>query len=208
MGGSGLPNPMLGACVEEELEQSEEEEKGHEFVDLSDELFVSVAVIGPCKEEGEIEEREEEEGGGEIGELVVDEVGVAVRPEVVGLEMEGHRDGGVGGAVEEEDEVEIGDGEEDGLVEVAGVLVEGEDGEDEGVGDDAGVVEEGVAGGGGPVEAAHGGEGGGVGVRDGHGGDGDGDEAGAVEPEVLEEDQGAGVGSEIEGFNLGCGSME
>lgn len=54
----------------------------------------------------------------------------------------------------------------------------------------------GLAGGGGAVEAAHEGELGGVdggGGGDGDGGGGDGDVAGAVEAEVFEEDEGAGI---------------
>lgn len=91
-----------------------------------------------------------------------------------------------------------------------GSFVEGEDGEDEGVSDDADVLEQGLLHGlprrRWAVEAAHEGElrwgDGGVGGGDGDGRDGDGDVTGAVESEILEEDEGARIRRDFEGLHL------
>lgn len=127
--------------------------------------------------------------------------------------MEGHGDGGIIEAVEEEDEVEIGDGDEEGGVE--GSVVEGEDGEDQGVADDAELPIEGLldglAGGGGTVEAPHqrqfcGVQGAGGGHRDGGGGGRDLPRA--AEPEVLQQDEGSGVGRQFERLDFGFRGRE
>lgn len=57
-------------------------------------------------------------------------------------------------------------------------------------------------------EAEAGGVGAGVGGDDGDGGDRDEDVAGVGEAELLEEDHGAGVGGDLEGFDLGEGRVE
>lgn len=95
--------------------------------------------------------------------MLVHVVAIAVGFDVVRLEIHRHRNRGVHGAVDEEDVVEIGDGNGDGLVEGRlgqnRLLVEIEDREDEGVADDADVLQQGelhrVAGRGRAVEAAH-----------------------------------------------------
>lgn len=87
MWGSSVPGPMVAAGIEQELEQFQEKQKGHEFVDFSHKLLVFIAVIGPCEEEGEVEEGEDEEGRRKIHELLVDVIVVAVRFEIVGFEI-------------------------------------------------------------------------------------------------------------------------
>lgn len=87
VGRSNLPDPVLAAGMEKELKNPKEEQKGHDFMDFSHELFVFVAVIRPSEEEGEVDEGEEEKGCGEIGELVIDEIKIAIRFNVVGFEI-------------------------------------------------------------------------------------------------------------------------
>lgn len=59
-------------------------------MDFSYKLLVLVAVIRPCKKEGEIQEGEDEEGCRKIHELFVYVVGIAVRFNVVGFEIQSH----------------------------------------------------------------------------------------------------------------------
>ena len=87
VGRSDLADPVLAAGMEKELKNPKEKQKGHNFMDFSHELFVFVAVIRPSEEEGEIDEGEEEKGVGKIGELVINEIKIAVRFNVVGFEI-------------------------------------------------------------------------------------------------------------------------
>ena len=212
-------NVMLVLGGADQIQGLHEHQTGHEEMDPVNGVLVGEADVDPEADEGEVGEGEDEEEGREVSLAGGEEVLGAVAIDVVDLGADVHGDGGFRRAVGEEEGVLVGGGDGVGVDE-GGVwrrreVAEGEEERDVVGVEDAELrvlldleedLEEGLFG---EEEEAEEGRIG-AGVRGGEGdvGDGDGDVAGVGEAEFLEEDHGAGVGGDGEGFDLGGGRVE
>ncbi|POO02449.1 hypothetical protein TorRG33x02_014330 [Trema orientale] len=210
MRGSGDLDVMLILGGADQIESLHQQQPTHQEMDPVHGPLVGVEDVDPETQEDDVGEEEEEEEGRELGEAGGEEVLGVVGLEVEDLGADVHGDGGLGGAVGEEEAVLVGGGDGVGLAEGGGgrgrELPESEEPLDVAGLEDAelGVLlhleedlEQGLLREEEEPQARWLDVVGGVGSGlDGDVLDGDVDVAPVGEPELLEEDHGAGVGGD------------